>query len=150
MDSVHSSLGSGHTGSQQTLSLLRNRYWWASMFQEVYRFIQGCPTYAISKPLARGKASSVDHSTPTPVTPRSNFITDLLVSNTFTCILVVVERFSKACYLIPIKGLPIAFVMALLQQVFRNYGLPEDMVSDRGPQFILRVWKSFFEVCQRV
>ncbi|KAK3563921.1 hypothetical protein QTP86_004863 [Hemibagrus guttatus] len=32
---------------------------------------------------------------------------------------------------------------ALFQHVFHNFGLPEDIVSDRGPQFTSRVWKSF-------
>ena len=31
----------------------------------------------------------------------------------------------------------------LFEQVFRHYGLPEDIVSDRGPQFTSRVWKAF-------
>ncbi len=34
----------------------------------------------------------------------------------------------------------------LFQQVFRNFGVPEDIVSDRGPQFISHVWKAFFRL----
>ncbi|KAI2665792.1 Transposon Tf2-9 polyprotein [Labeo rohita] len=34
----------------------------------------------------------------------------------------------------------------LFNHVFRYYGLPEDIVSDRGPQFISRVWKAFFKL----
>ncbi len=34
-----------------------------------------------------------------------------------------------------------------MEQVFRFYGLPEDIVSDRGPQFTSRVWKAF---CQQL
>jgi len=29
----------------------------------------------------------------------------------------------------------------MFNHVFRNFGLPEEMVSDRGPQFISHVWK---------
>lgn len=32
----------------------------------------------------------------------------------------------------------------LVTLVFRFYGLPEDIVSDRGPQFTSRVWAAFF------
>ncbi len=32
---------------------------------------------------------------------------------------------------------------ALFHQVFRIYGLPEDIVSDRGTQFTSQVWNSF-------
>ncbi|KAL1277066.1 hypothetical protein QQF64_023739 [Cirrhinus molitorella] len=35
---------------------------------------------------------------------------------------------------------------SLFQNVFRNFGLPEDIVSDRGPQFISRVWRGFFSL----
>uniref|UniRef100_A0AAY5K2N8 ribonuclease H n=1 Tax=Esox lucius TaxID=8010 RepID=A0AAY5K2N8_ESOLU len=31
----------------------------------------------------------------------------------------------------------------IFQQVFRQFGIPEDIVSDRGPQFITRVWRAF-------
>lgn len=31
LDSIHSSPGSGHPGSQQTLLLLQDRYWWPNM-----------------------------------------------------------------------------------------------------------------------
>lgn len=30
--------------------------------------------------------------------------------------------------------------------VFRNFGVPEDIVSDHGPQFISHVWKAFFRL----
>ncbi|KAK3570134.1 hypothetical protein QTP86_012507 [Hemibagrus guttatus] len=35
----------------------------------------------------------------------------------------------------------------LFNHVFRYYGLPEDIVSDRGPQFTSRVWRAF---CKRL
>ncbi|KAK3505884.1 hypothetical protein QTP70_003698 [Hemibagrus guttatus] len=58
--------------------------------------------------------------------------------------MVVVDRFSKGCKLIPLKGLPTAMqsAEAMFNHVFHNFGLPEDIVSDRGPQFTSRVWGS--------
>ncbi|KAK3549099.1 hypothetical protein QTP70_031894 [Hemibagrus guttatus] len=71
-----------------------------------------------------------------------DFLTDLPDSGGHTAVLVVVDRFSKGCKLIPLKGLPSAMQTAKAQflHVFRNFGLPEDIVSDRGPQFTSRVW----------
>ncbi|KAL0176595.1 hypothetical protein M9458_028925, partial [Cirrhinus mrigala] len=34
----------------------------------------------------------------------------------------------------------------LFHQVLRHFGLPEEIVSDRGPQFISHVWKAFFKL----
>ncbi len=35
---------------------------------------------------------------------------------------------------------------ALFHHVFRNYGIPEDIASNRGPQFISHVWKAFLKL----
>ncbi|KAK3514001.1 hypothetical protein QTP70_001271 [Hemibagrus guttatus] len=44
------------------------------------------------------------------------------------------------------KGPPTAMEAAelMFNHIFRYFGIPEDIVSDRGPQFISRVWKAFF------
>ncbi|KAK3539769.1 hypothetical protein QTP70_013204 [Hemibagrus guttatus] len=62
--------------------------------------------------------------------------------------MVVVDQFSKGCKLIPLKGLLTAMqAEAMFNHVFRNFGLPEDIVSDREPQFTSRVWGS---LCARL
>ncbi len=73
---------------------------------------------------------------PVPCRPWSHigvdFVSDLPTSNGNTCILVLVNHFSKACKFIPLKGLPTALETAkcLFTQVFQNYCLPEEVVSD--------------------
>lgn len=46
------------------------------------------------------------------------------------------------------RGVPTApeTAEALFHHVFRNFGLPEDIVSDRGPQFISRFWRAFLRL----
>ncbi len=70
-----------------------------------------------------------------------DFVTDLPASQGHTIILMVIDRFSKAGRLIPLPKLLTALETAevLCNYVFRFYGLPEDIVSDRGPQFTSRV-----------
>ncbi|KAK3526593.1 hypothetical protein QTP70_030729 [Hemibagrus guttatus] len=145
--SSYTSLGTGHPGVNETLSLLKQRFWWPNMASDVRRYVQGCRECAISKSprhLPSGKLQPL----PVPNHPWSHlgvdFITDLPVSNGCTCVLVVVDRFSKSCRLIPLPGLPTA--MDTVALVFRYYGLPEDIVSDRGSQFTSRVWRSFFKL----
>ncbi|KAL0148420.1 hypothetical protein M9458_056230 [Cirrhinus mrigala] len=151
LDSVHTSPGSGHPGGKRTLSLLRNHYWWPQMTRDVYRYIRGCVVCAInntSRRLPEGKLVPLS----IPQRPWSHigidFATDLPKSDGFTTILVVVDRFSKACKLIPLPGLPTAMNTAqlLFSQIFRHFGIPEDIVSDRGTQFTSRVWREFFRL----
>lgn len=80
---------------------------------------------------------------PIPQRPWSHnidFITDLPTSEGMTTIVTIGDQFSKPLHLIPLPSLPTAFSLAelLFTQVFRIYGLPEDIVSDRGPQFTSR------------
>ncbi|KAK3565409.1 hypothetical protein QTP86_007936 [Hemibagrus guttatus] len=146
---AHTSLGTGHPGINETLSLLRDRFWWPSMAADVRRYMQGCEECAKVKTpcqLPSGKLLPL----PVPNRPWSHlgvdFITDLPISRTHTCIFVVVDRFSKACHLLLLKGPPMAMEAAelLFNQVFRYFGIPEDIISDRGPQFVSRVWRAFF------
>ncbi|KAI2647109.1 Transposon Tf2-9 polyprotein [Labeo rohita] len=143
--------GSGHPGSSRTLSLIQSRYWWPSMHQDTIRYVQSCSVCAKSNSphqLPTGKLVPL----PIPERPWSHlgvdFITDLPESEGHTCVLVIVDRFSKACKLVPLRGLPTAMETAehLFHQVFRHYGLPEEIVSDRGPQFTSHVWKAFFKL----
>ncbi|KAL0200166.1 hypothetical protein M9458_003353, partial [Cirrhinus mrigala] len=149
--STHVSLGTGHPGANSTLSLLSERFWWPDMARDVRRYVRGCKECAMSKSPRHLPAGKL-HPLPIPNRPWSHlgvdFMTDLPSSDGNTCILVIVDRFSKFCRLLPLKGLPTAMETAesLFNHVFRYYGIPEDIVSDRGPQFISRVWKSFFKL----
>ncbi|KAK1802030.1 hypothetical protein P4O66_004362 [Electrophorus voltai] len=74
-----------------------------------------------------------------------DFITDLLVSEANTVIMVVVDRFSKMCQFIPFPSLPTAkeTADAMFIFVFQIFGLPEEVVSDRGSQFTSHYWRQF-------
>ncbi|KAK3518249.1 hypothetical protein QTP70_034616 [Hemibagrus guttatus] len=62
-----------------------------------------------------------------------------------TVIMVIVDRFSKAARFVPLPKLPTAKETAdlIITYVFRVFGIPQDIVSDRGPQFSSRFWRAF-------
>ncbi|KAK3538154.1 hypothetical protein QTP70_032477, partial [Hemibagrus guttatus] len=103
--------------------------------------------------MSRQRPEGLLEPLPVPRRPWSHlsvdFLTDLPDSGGFTAIMVVVDRFSKGCKLVPLKGLPTAMqtVDAMFTHGFSNFGLPEDIVSDRGPQFTSRVWRA---LCARL
>uniref|UniRef100_A0A3B3E207 Gypsy retrotransposon integrase-like protein 1 n=1 Tax=Oryzias melastigma TaxID=30732 RepID=A0A3B3E207_ORYME len=144
----HCSKVACHPGIHRTISLLRQRFWWPSMASDTREFVQACSV------CARGKASyhapaGLLQPLPVPHRPWSHIAVDVVTglppSEGNTTILTIVDRFSKSVHFVPLPRLPSAFETAnhLVQHVFRFYGLPQDIVSDRGPQFISRVWKAF-------
>ncbi|KAL0186321.1 hypothetical protein M9458_017991 [Cirrhinus mrigala] len=141
LGTAHQSPGSGHPGSKRTLSLLQTNYWWPSMRRDTIRYVQSCSVCAMSnspRMLPTGNLVSL------PIPERSwshlcvDFVTDLPSLEGNTCVLVLVDRFSKSCKFVLLKGLPTAMETAehLFHQVFCHFGIPEETVSDRGPQFI--------------
>ncbi|KAI2650571.1 Transposon Tf2-9 polyprotein [Labeo rohita] len=143
LQQVHSTPSSGHPGITATLHLLKNRFWWPTINQDTQTFVKNCTVCNTCKP-SRQLPAGLLQPLPIPQCPWSHiaidFVTDLPNSQGKTTILTVVECFSKSCQLIPLPKLPTALETAetLCNFVFRFYGLPEDILSDRGPQFTSR------------
>ena len=91
---------------------------------------------------------------PTPDRPwihiSMDFITDLPLSNGFDSILVVVDYFTKMGHFLATNKTCTAFQLAelLIPNLFRLHGLPDKIVSDRGPQFVSKFWQRFCELAK--
>ena len=147
---AHKAPSSGHPGIGRTVRCLSGKYWWSTLAKGVRVYVSSCSVCTQCKAprhLPRGKL----HPLLVPQRPWSHlsvdFLTDLPPSQGNTPILVVVDRLSKSCHLLPLPGLPTALqtAEALFTHVFRHYGVLEDIVSDRGAQFTSRVWRAFME-----
>ena len=68
----------------------------------------------------------------------ADFITKLPLAQGYDSILVVVDRLTKMVYFIPTTEKTLAERLARLfrNNVWKLYGLPESIISDRGPQFV--------------
>ena len=144
----HSSNLSCHPGVTRTTAFIQRRFWWPQMREDVKAFVSACSVCAANK-VPHSPPSGFLQPLPIPRRPWSHialdFITGLPLSNTFTTILTIVDRFSKAVHFVPLTKLPSAKDTAslLVQHVIRPHGIPTDIVSDRGPQFTARFWKAF-------
>ncbi|KAI2644234.1 Transposon Tf2-6 polyprotein [Labeo rohita] len=146
---VHARPSSGHPGIEVSIDLLHNRFWWPSLRSDTIEYVKTCVVCNTTKASHQLPAGLLQ-PLPVPKRPWSHiaidFVTDLPPSQGHTTILTVIDRFSKGCRLIPLPKLPTALetAEAFCNTVFCFYGLPEDIVSDRGPQFTSRLWSSFF------
>lgn len=135
---AHTCPATGHPGISRTLELLSRRYWWPRMRVDVQRYVTSCTACARAKVPCTFPTGKL---LPLPTPQRSwshlsiDFITDLPKSDEMMTIVTIVDRFSKALRLIPLSSLPTALSLAevLFTQVFRHYGIPEDIMSDQGP-----------------
>lgn len=74
-----------------------------------------------------------------------DFVTGLPPSDGKTAILTIMDCFSKMAPFVPLFKLPSAKETAqlLINHVFHLYGIPMDVISDRGPQFSSVFWQEF-------
>ncbi len=111
-------------------------------------FVSACPVCAAGKGSNRPPAGLLQPLS-VPLRPWSHiamdFVTGLPPSGGMTVVLTVVDRFSKAAHFIPLPKLPSARETAtvVLDHIFRIHGLPVNVVSDRGPQFVSKFWTEF-------
>ncbi|KAK3556047.1 hypothetical protein QTP70_001856 [Hemibagrus guttatus] len=134
---VHEAPSSRHPGTRQSTQLISRRFWWPSLGADVEGYVRQCSTCAQARTSHQRPEGQLE-SLPVPQSHLSvDFLTDLPDSGGFTAIMVVVDHFSKGCKLVPLKGLPTAMQTAdaMFCHMFRNFCLPEDIVSDQGLQF---------------
>ncbi|KAL0165682.1 hypothetical protein M9458_037526, partial [Cirrhinus mrigala] len=143
----HSSRVMCHPGVRRSLAAIRQRFWWPAMVEDVRRFVGACSVCAQNKS-SNSPSAGLLMPLPVPSRPWSHIALDFVVglppSSGNTVVLTVVDRFSKAVHFIPLTKLPSAKETArvVIDHVFRIHGLPEDVVSDRGPQILSADWFS--------
>jgi hypothetical protein len=147
----HSNLAAGHFGIQRTYEAIRKDFYWPSMRKDVEEFVNSCiicQKIKSSRQKVFGKLMP-----PVPSGPWKSLGMDFVVklpnSNGYDSILVVVDRFSKMCHLIPCKKSIDAIETAdlFLRNIVKHHGIPFDIVSDRGSQFVSKFWS---ELCRRI
>ncbi len=76
------------------------------------------------------------------------FITDLPIVKAKNSILVVVDYLTKMAHFTPCsKSITLEeTTQSILDEIVRVHGLPEEIVSDRGPQFTSKFWRRLFEL----
>jgi hypothetical protein len=79
-----------------------------------------------------------------------DFIVELPPSAGFDAIYVCVDRLTKMAHFCPTRSDVTAEQTAqlYLHHVFKNHGLPLDIVSDRGQQFTSRFTRRLLELCE--
>ena len=143
----HNSVLAGHHGRSKTFELIARDFVWPGMRKMIYDYVDACAICQQSKSRRRKPYGLL---TPLPIPSRPwkdismDFITKLPKSGVFDSVLVVVDRFSKMSHFIPcVESLNAEELCDLvIRQVVRYHGLPDSIVSDRGPQFVSKFWKT--------
>ena len=146
---VHNHIATGYPGYQKTISLIARNYYWPGLKKMVRRYILNCHTCRHAK-APKGQYNNLLKPLLIPSRPWTNvtinFVTGLFISNGYNTILMIVDCLTKERHYIRCttdeNGTTTeATTQLLLQNIWKLHGLPSSLTLDRGPQFILGVWK---------
>jgi hypothetical protein len=146
----HDSPVAGHQGRAKTDNLLSRNHCWNSMRKDVDRYVHKCHACQQSHPMP-GKTHRLLRPLEIPEQLWQDlgmdFIVGLPESEGFHAIWVVVDRLIKMRHLVPctdtVDGKKLGEIF--IKEGFRLHGLPETIVSDRGPQFESEFWRHICE-----
>jgi hypothetical protein len=133
---------------QPFFDLITRTWWWPRMSRDVEAYVQACDLCVQTK---TSRLSPQGFLQPLPIPYKAwsdisvDYITPLPESNwygrSYKHLLIVVCRLTKMRHLISVTGLSAAELAdAYVAQVYCLYGCLDNIVSDRGTQFISQFW----------
>lgn len=151
LEEFHSSPLDGHTGVTKTLHHLRQNFDWPQIKDDVRRYVAQCPTCQQTKYETKKSAWLLQ---PLPIPAHFwkdlslDFVTGLPLSQGYTVILVVVDRFSKAAHFgaLPTHHTAYKVAVLFLDMVCKHHDFPCSLVSDRDPIFVSNFWRKLFRL----
>ena len=146
----HDSPYMGHRGTNKTYLAMRKLFYWPKMARSIDKYVRSCK--ACNRAKASTKRRICIHPNECPKGPFHSITMDFIVQlpeiNGKSQVLVVVDRFTKKLFTIPMKGTATAIDVAhkLYKHVFMERGLPLQIISDRDTKFVSKIWKNLFEI----
>jgi len=144
ISSFHDPPYCGHPGITNTYHLLKQEYWWPTVRHDTEEYIRGCTVCQANKiNMHHQKPHLFPITTDPEVQPfevvAMDFITKLPLSNGYNSILTIMDHnCTKAAIFIPCNETITSEGLAklYLQHVYPHYGIPRQLITDRGMQFI--------------
>jgi len=141
----------GHGGQWKMVELVTRNFWWPGITKEVKRYVEGCDACQRNKnhteqPAGKLMLNSIPERPWTHIS--ADFITKLPLAQGYDSILVVVDRLTKMVHFIPTMEKTLVEGLARLfrNNMWKLHGLPESIISDRGPQFVAGLMRELNEM----
>jgi transposase InsO family protein len=153
LHALHASATGGHSGFHANYHRVKHSFCWPSMKKHIQQFVAKCIVcqQAKSERVAYpGLLEPLKTPSGSWQVITMDFITGLPKSSGFDCILVIVDKFSRYAHFLPLKHPFTALSVAMLyvKEIYRLYGLPLAIVSDRDPVFTSKLWQDLRRLTQ--
>ncbi len=136
-------LHQSHPGSCRMKSLARSHVWWPGMDKGIKELAKECPACQTVK---HAPAVAPMHPWVWPSRPWERVHVDFAGPFMNRMFLLVVDAHSKWPEILEISSTTAAKTIQMLRSLFASYGLPDQVVTDNGPQFISEEFDEFMKL----
>ena len=144
LQEYHNARPAGHPGIGAMMKKVLKHLWWPTIHCDIRQYVRGCQTCQTAKVNTHPTAPSI---TPHDVASNSfpfkqvsvDLVTDLPPARGCNSILTIVDQgLTKATFFLPMNKTASSAEIAKLYHdaVYPNYGIPDTVISNRGPQFV--------------
>jgi Integrase zinc binding domain len=150
MRELHDSTVGGHSGITTTYHRVKKMFHWPNLKEDVNHFIERCHNCQINKPEYIPSPGLLQ---PLPIPEEAwtsigmDFISGLPKSEGKEVVMVVIDSLTKYGHFIPLahpyKAVTVA--QAFMDNVYKLYGLPLNIISDRDPIFTSVFWRELMK-----
>jgi Integrase zinc binding domain len=154
MKMYHDHKTAGHPGELETYNGIRQNYWWPGLWMFVKNYVQGCgicQQFKINQLPSNPAYIAIEGANNTKPFAKCSMdlIMDLPPVEGYNSILVVVDQgLSKGVILCPcVKTITWEGTATLLgDNLFKRFGLPDKMISDRDPRFAAHAFQELLKL----
>ena len=148
----HDHMMSGHFGRDRTVDSLKRKWYWRGMAKEAEQYIQSCDRCQRIKSSGRSSLPAVQPivaNRPWAIITLDFVGSFMPASHTgHTECLIIVDKFTKMVHLAgcckEVNSKDTAYLV--IKYVVALHGVPEEIISDRGPQFDSQVWYDIWNI----
>jgi len=148
---AHDSKQGGHLGDNKTIHRIAKFFYWPDMNRKIKEYIRECPKCQLNKHSTELTPGLLNPPMPPDRPGRDyaiDFMTGLPESESNTAALVIVDRFSKRIRIRACSGKVTAEETArlMVEELFRNNGTINSIISDRDSKFTSEFWQEYFDI----
>jgi hypothetical protein len=151
LDEAHMSKFSIHPGSTKMYHDLKQNFWWSNMKADIAKYVAECDTCHRMK-ASDLKSAGVLQPLSIPTWKWDDISMDFIVGLPLTArkkdsIWVIMDRLTKTAHFIAVHTTYSVqqYAELYMDQIVRLHGIPKNIISDRGTQFVARFWEQLHE-----
>ena len=150
MQECHDTPTAGHLGKDKTIELMKRRFYWRGMDDDIARYVTTCDACQRNKPSTQSQMGPMQ-PLPIPTRPWQQVSMDLITQLPRTrsgndAIVVFVDKLTKMAHYAATTTTVSAPQLAsiFMREVVRLHGVPESILSDRDPRFTSHFWRALW------